>query len=175
MTDPVNLPVPSRMDMMPLDSIDLAILAILQENGRITNARLAIEVGLSESACFNRVRRLEQSRVILGYQAALAQKAFGTFIEVLADVILESHKHQALSHFEQIVKSIPEIVECIATTGQVDYRLKIIAFDMDDYVRVMNLVSDRHGGLSQFVSTVVMKNVKLNRPLIRGGGVASMD
>ncbi|HEY8604098.1 Lrp/AsnC family transcriptional regulator [Tsuneonella suprasediminis] len=151
-----------------LDATDMAILSILQDNGRITNSRLALDVDLSESACFNRVRRLEQAKVIEGYRAVISQRALGSFITVLADVTLESHKHHEHSRFERIVMEIPEIVECTATSGQFDYRLKVVAVDMDDYMRLMDDLSERHDRIGQFFSNVVMKTVKHRPNFIRG-------
>lgn len=150
----------SRDASLQLDAVDLSILRILEQNGRVTNARLAIDVGLSESACFNRVRRLEHAKVIEGYRATIAQRAFGSHIIVLVDVTLESHKHHEHSRFEQMVVGIPEIVECAATSGQFDYRLKVVATDMDDYMRIMDGLTEAHGRIGQFFSNVVMKTVK---------------
>lgn len=149
----------TRETSLQLDAVDLSILRILEQNGRVTNARLAIDVGLSESACFNRVRRLEQAKVIEGYRATIAQRAFGSHITVLVDVTLESHMHHEHSRFEQMVVGIPEIVECAATSGQFDYRLKVVATDMDD-MRIMDGLTEVHGRIGQFFSNVVMKTVK---------------
>jgi Lrp/AsnC family transcriptional regulator, regulator of ectoine-degradation genes len=143
-----------------IDCTDLQILSLLQGNGRLTNSRLALEVGLSESACFNRVRRLEQNRVIEGYHAVISQSAFGGFITVLVDVILESHKYQSHARFEQLVRSIPQIVECIAMTGSRDYLLRMVARDMEEYAAIMERLTEQHGQIAQFFSNVMMKPVK---------------
>lgn len=143
-----------------IDCIDLQILNRLQLKGRLTNSRLALEVGLSESACFNRVRRLEQSRVIEGYRAVISQSAFGGFITVLVDVVLESHKYQSHARFEQLVRSVAQIVECIAMTGSRDYLLRIVARDMEEYSTIMERLAEQHGQIAQFFSNVMMKPVK---------------
>ncbi len=159
----------SRDGSIQLDAVDLEILEILQDNGRITNARLAIDVGLSESACFNRVKRLEQAKIIQGYRATISQSAFGSYITVLVDITLESHKQQEHARFERMVIAVPQIIECSATSGQFDYRLKVVASDMEEYMRVMDELTERHGRIGQFFSNVIMKLVKQKSTFIRSG------
>src|SRR5688572_18905602 len=86
-----------------LDSFDLKILDALQKNARIANSKLALEVGLSESACFNRVKKLEKDRVISGYTMVLNKAAISSYIIVYAHVNLESHKYASCSKFEQLI------------------------------------------------------------------------
>ncbi|MET0338205.1 MAG: Lrp/AsnC family transcriptional regulator [Caulobacter sp.] len=145
---------------MQLDSFDLKILDILQRDGRITNARLALDVGLSESACFNRVRRLEQQKILQRYGAQIDRRALGSFVTVLVSVILESHKQHELTRFEQVVSGLPEVVECNYVAGQFDYLLKVIARDMTDYMRVMDELMEAFGKVNQYSSYIVMRKTK---------------
>ncbi|RKK02077.1 winged helix-turn-helix transcriptional regulator [Pseudoroseomonas wenyumeiae] len=107
-----------------MDSTDYRILRALARNGRLTNAELAEEVGLSPSPCWTRVRRLEQSGVIKGYAALLDQAELGLPDTVFVEVMMEKHDEAALAHFEQAVNSTPEILECHLTTGDYDYLIK---------------------------------------------------
>lgn len=145
---------------MQIDSFDLKILDILQKDGRITNARLALDVGLSESACFNRVKRLEQQKVLQRYGAFIDQKAIGSFVTVVVCVTLESHKQHECARFEQIVAGTPEVTECLFVAGQFDYMLKVIARDMTDYLATMDGLMESFGKLSQFSSYIVMRKAK---------------
>lgn len=145
---------------MQLDSFDIKILDILQRDGRITNARLALDVGLSESACFNRVRRLEQQKILQRYSAHIDRKALGSTVTVLVSVVLDSHKQHELTRFEQVVSAMPEVVECNYVAGQFDYLLKVVARDMNDYLRVMDDLMEAFGKLNQFSSYIVMRKTK---------------
>lgn len=145
---------------MQIDSFDLKILDVLQKDGRITNARLALDVGLSESACFNRVKRLEQQKVLQRYCAQFDQKALGSFVTVVACVTLESHKQHEAMRFEQLVAAIPEVTECLFVAGQFDYMLKVIARDMTDYLSIMEGLMEAFGKMSQFSSYIVMRKAK---------------
>lgn len=107
-----------------MDSTDHRILRALARNGRLTNAELAEEVGLSPSPCWTRVRRLEQSGVIKGYVALLDQAELGLPDTVFVEVMMDKHDEAALARFEQAVNSTPEILECHLTTGDYDYLIK---------------------------------------------------
>ena len=93
-------------------------------------------MGLSESACFNRVRRLEQRKILQRYSAHIDQRALGSTVTVLVSVILDSHKQHELTRFEQVVGAMPEVVECNYVAGQFDYLLKVVAKDTDDFARI---------------------------------------
>lgn len=150
----------SGVAAIAVDSFDLKIIDVLQGQGRITNARLAIEVGLSESACFNRVKRLEQDRVIQSYRCIVNPKHFRPSITVFVEVVLESHRSQEQGSFERLCIRTPEIVECNAITGNSDFVLKVLARDMDHYNRIMEGIVEAHGRVRQFFSQIVMRPVK---------------
>lgn len=149
-----------RREKISLDSFDRKILDTLQQQGRISNAKLALEVGLSESACFNRVRRLEQQNVITGYRALIDQPTIASFVEVYVQINIETAKLASYSRFEQIISRVPEITQCHQVTGGYDYLLAIVARDMDDYMRIIEWVLETHGGIQQYSSLVVKKSTK---------------
>src|ERR1700761_8750098 len=93
----------------PLDGIDRQILAELQADGRMTNVELSQRVKISAPPCLRRVRRLEESGVIRGYHADTDPQALGWEIVFFAIVGLESQKETALSAFEQLVATWPEV------------------------------------------------------------------
>jgi len=107
-----------------MDAIDRRILRALARNGRLTNAELAEEVGLSPSPCWTRVRRLEQSGVIRGYAALLDQAALGLPDTVFIEVMMDRHEEESLRRFEDAVQAIPEVLECHLVTGEYDYVIK---------------------------------------------------
>jgi Lrp/AsnC family transcriptional regulator of ectoine degradation len=149
------MPAPLR-----LDRTDLRILDLLQKQGRIPNARLASEVGLSESACFQRLKRLEQRGVVTGYQALIDARLLGPSITVMVGVELESGKPADYRKFETLVARIHEIVDCSLVTGQYDYVLKVHARDLETYTQIMEGIVRDHGRVNQYYSHVVMRHIK---------------
>lgn len=79
---------------------------------------------------------------------------------MLVSVILDSHKQHELTRFEQVVGAMPEVVECNYVAGQFDYLLKVVARDMNDYLRVMDDLMEAFGKLNQFSSYIVMRKTK---------------
>src|SRR6185312_4272130 len=106
---------------MELDRYDRAILRLLQQDARITNARLASEVSLSESACLRRVRALEESGLIEGYTALINQQTAGYPVNVFVSITLDRQSQSGLTAFETAVRRIPEVMECYLMTGEHDY------------------------------------------------------
>lgn len=151
-----------------LDAFDVRILAALQRNGRITKIKLAEEIGLSPSPCWERMRRLEQDGLIRGYHAEIELDRMLHTATILVEVTLRSHKARDFESFEHAVADVPEIVECYATGGGIDYLLKVVALDIDHYQRVIDglLLSDV--GIDRYFTYIVTKQVKASSgaPLI---------
>ena len=116
-----------------LDSVDLEILAALQDDGRITNVDLAAKVGLTAPPCLRRVRSLEQAGVIQGYHAKLEPAALGYAITVFALVSLKSQAEHELRAFEEHVATLPQVRECHMLNGEIDFILKIVAADLQSF------------------------------------------
>jgi Lrp/AsnC family leucine-responsive transcriptional regulator len=120
-----------------MDAIDKKILRALSRQGRLTNAELAEEVGLSASPCWTRVKRLEQAGVIKGYAALLDQGALGLPDTVFIEVMMERHDEAQLQRFEEAVKSMPEVLECHLVTGEYDYVIKAAVGGTQGYERLL--------------------------------------
>ena len=115
------------------DEVDLHILRLLQKNGRITNAELARRVGLSPPSVLQRVRKLEDHKLITGYTAILNHEAMGFSLIVMAMVSLSLHQEQPIERFRRAVKKMPEVLECLHVSGDFDFLLKIYVPDMAAY------------------------------------------
>lgn len=133
------------MPHMELDAIDHSILNKLQMNGRLSNVQLAIEVGLSESACLRRVKMLEESGIIDRYVMLINQSAIGKPGNVFVRVSLDGQQREKLTAFEAEVIKVPEVMECYLMSGDFDYLLRVITRDNDDYVRVHNKLTSLPG------------------------------
>ena len=118
---------------MSLDRIDRQILALLQEDGRMTNVDLAERVGLTAPPCLRRVRALEEMGAIRGYHADLDAARLGYPITVFAMVSLRSQAEHDLSAFEAHMATIPEVRECHMLNGEIDFILKIVAPDLNRF------------------------------------------
>ena len=118
---------------MKLDRVEVDLLRVLQSEGRISNVDLAERVGLSESPCFRRVRRMEESGVVKGYCAQLDQRKLG--LQVTAFVLVSLDKQDDLKQrdFLARVEAEEHIVECHAMSGSYDYLLKVLARSMDHF------------------------------------------
>jgi len=148
----------------PLDGIDRAILTELQRDGRLSNVQLSELVGLSESACLRRVRMLEQSGIIDRYVMLVDQGAIGKPGNVFVRVTLDGQQREKLASFEETIGSVPEAMECYLMSGDVDYLLRVIVKDTDDYLRLHNKLTGLPGVLrvqSSFALRTVLSKTSL--------------
>ena len=120
-----------------LDKIDRQLLRTLQADGRATYDQLAEQVSLSPSTVLRRVKRLEESGVIDRYVALVKPESVGlgltAYINVRLEKNTESHKRNPMDLFRASVQSWPEVVECAALTGEMDYLLRLLVRDMAHY------------------------------------------
>ena len=116
-----------------LDKIDKKILQNLQENGRMSNVELAKDVGISAPPCLRRVRALEKSGHIKSYHARIDPGVLGYGVTVFANVKLASQAEKDLEAFETKVQEWKVVRECHMLAGDVDFLLKIVAKDWDEY------------------------------------------
>lgn len=143
-----------------LDAIDLKILATLQKQGRITKLALAEQVSLSPTPCWERLKRLEKAGFIKGYRAEIDLAKLGGTTTVLVEVTLKQHRFEDFETFERAVRKVPEIVECLATGGGIDYLLKIVTSDIDAYQRLMDELLTAGIGIDRYFTYVVTRQVK---------------
>ena len=116
-----------------LDKIDRKILKDLQRDGRITNVELAKNAGISAPPCLRRVRALEESGYIKSYHAKIDPTMMGYSVTIFAMVKLTSHAEKDLIEFENRIRQLPMVRECHMLAGEVDFMLRIVAKDWDNY------------------------------------------
>jgi Lrp/AsnC family leucine-responsive transcriptional regulator len=116
-----------------VDDVDRAIIAALEQDGRISNADLAEQVGLSPSPCLRRVRRLEETGVIRGYRAVIDPAVVGRGLRVIAGVRLVRHARADVIAFERAVTQLTEVVQTHHVTGNFDYLLQVEVADLPAY------------------------------------------
>ena len=128
-----------------LDRSDKALLVALQGNARLTVAQLAESVALTTSPCWRRVKMLEDSGVITGYQAILSPKALGYGVTAFVSIMMASHSQEVARSFEQRLLDIPEIVACHNISGRYDFLLEVVARDLESFGEFAREVLDEHG------------------------------
>ena len=143
-----------------LDDLDRRIIAELQLDGRLTNQLLAEKVGMSASACWRRVRGLEQEGVIQRYAALIDRDKAGFAMSAIIHVSLERHDTKFVEEFVSRVRARPEVLECFATTGDADYHLRVVARDMHAYNSFLDDFMFRLAGIRNVRSNVILKEIK---------------
>jgi Lrp/AsnC family leucine-responsive transcriptional regulator len=148
----------------PLDAIDRRILRALQLDGRITYDELASQAGLSSSAVLRRVKRLEESGVIAGYVALVRAEKVGLSLTAYLNVRLEkhteTHKRNPMDLFRAAVQTWPEVVECAALTGEMDFLLRVVVEDMAHYSRFIMETLLKHPSVQDCKTSFVLDRVK---------------
>ncbi len=145
---------------MRLDERDMKILSVLQAEGRITKTDLAARVNLSPTPCWQRLKRLEDAGVIEGYGARISLAALGPLSIIFMEAEISSHRVEDFSRFEMALQEIPEIVECWAVGGGIDYLMKFICKDVGAYQRLVDEILQADIGLKRYFTYIVTKPVK---------------
>src|ERR1700742_825217 len=146
--------------MEKLDKIDLAMLSALQSDGRMWNARLAETVGLSETPCARRLKRLENDGYIDQYRAVLSRSALGYGVVAFVYVRFAVHDRAVATRFEREVQAIARILSCHNVSGSADYVLQVVARDLDDYGAFMRDVLRGLPGVTSVESALSLREVK---------------
>ena len=147
-----------------LDKIDRQLLRTLQADGRATYDQLAEQVSLSPSTVLRRVKRLEESGVIDRYVALVKPESVGlgltAYINVRLEKNTESHKRNPMDLFRASVQSWPEVVECAALTGEMDYLLRLLVRDMAHYSSFIMDTLLKHPSVQDCKSSFALDRVK---------------
>jgi len=148
-----------------LERKDRVILRELQRDSRLTMQQLADKVGMSSSACWRRVRSLEDAGVIDRYAAILDTKKAGFTLTSMTLVTLARHENKHVENFIKEVMRQPEVLECFATSGEADFHLRVVVEDMDAYNSFLDDFVFRLPGVSQVRSDIVLKEIKVDTAL----------
>ena len=143
-----------------MDKIDSQILSILQKDATISVKEISAKIGLSYTAIYERIRQLEESKVILYRACILDPKKIGLNFFVYCNVVLKQLSKKTLLDFEKAVSKMPEVMEVISLSGNYDYMLKVVTEDMESYnYFVMNKLSNIPN-IGRFHSSIVMAMTK---------------
>jgi DNA-binding Lrp family transcriptional regulator len=148
-----------------MDAIDRKMLALLQQDGRLTVTELANRVGLSVSPCHRRLRELERSGAISSYRAVVNPDVVGLRFQALVFVTMRQEDRDTLLSFEDAVAGVSNVVQAQRLFGDPDYLLRILTEDLAAYQRLEDDVLAALPGVQRLNSTLVMKQVVSDRPL----------
>ena len=151
-----------------LDRIDLRILNVLQQDGRLSNLKLAEAVALSPTAVLARVQRLTRDGYILGYEARLNPMKLGAGMLVFVEVLLDRTTPNVFEAFKAAVQVHPSIMECHMVAGGFDYLLKTRMADMQAYRDFAGTVLWQLPGVRETRTYAVMEEVKSTNRLALG-------
>lgn len=145
---------------MHLDGTDRKILNILQSNGRIRNSKLASEIGISPPAMLERVKRLEASGVITGFNAQVDREMVGYGLLAIIIVSVSLHQISSLQAVKDQLSGLDLVLECYQLTGDVDFMLKVAVKDMPTYTSFVNNHLSGIPGVANVKTSFVLETIK---------------
>lgn len=143
-----------------LDSFERQILEIIQEDASLSNSEIAERVGLSSSPCWRRISRLETEGYIKRRVAIVDRKKLGLNAHIFAQVKLNAHGRANLEEFAQAIQSYPEVLDCYVLMGPVDFLLRIVASDIENYERFFFNKISQLPGVREVNSTIALSEIK---------------
>lgn len=148
-----------------IDKIDAKIIQILQQNSKITNLELSKRVGLSPAPTLERVKKLENSKIIESYHANVNAKALGLQVKTFVLVSLAWQKENALENFLKKIETIREITECYIITGDADFLLKVVCKDLPSYEQLLFKTLSQIEQIERLKTLMTLSTVKDNKVL----------
>jgi DNA-binding Lrp family transcriptional regulator len=148
-----------------IDETDREILQLLQANGRISNAQIARQVGLSAPATHARVKRLEDAGVIRQYATLLDRETIGFDMVCFISVSLQLHQFDAIERFKELVQDMPEVLECHHITGEFDYLLKAVFRNRDELQEFVVNKLTPIPGMARINTSLVLIEIKATQQL----------
>lgn len=145
---------------VPLDPYSLALLDELMRDSRQTVQQLGDAVGLSASPSWKRIKEMESAGVIRGYTAVVDPEAVGLNLRVVVEANLAQHTEDKVRQFEKAIAAVPEIVQCLSTTGESDYVMTVLVADIKRFERFLHDTLLRLPGITHVRSRIVLRELK---------------
>jgi len=148
-----------------LDQADRMILELLQADGRLSNVEVARRVNLSPPATHARIKRLEEEGYLQRYTAIVNREKAGFDLLCFISVALQLHQMQQVQRFREIVREMPEVLECYHVTGEYDYLLKVALRNRKDLERFVVDHLTPMPGVARIHTSLVLTEVKTTTAL----------
>jgi Lrp/AsnC family leucine-responsive transcriptional regulator len=158
----------SSRDRKPLDTVDLRVLALLQDDARMTSADLARKVELSAPGVQKRLRKLEESGVIQRYAAIVKREGVGLDLLCFVQVSLAHHEPRTVEGFRDAVRAMPEVLECHYLTGEFDYLMKVVVANHKHLEQFLFEKLNRARGVDKIRTSIVLNEIKQSTSLPLG-------
>jgi DNA-binding Lrp family transcriptional regulator len=146
--------------MKTFDTIDKKILRLLQKDARLTIKELSDKIGLSITPTYERMKKIEKTKIIKGYVALLDQQVIGKTCSAFCTITLRLHSAPLLKQFEVSLKSFPEVMECYHVAGTYDYMIKVVVDNMGDYKNFLVNKLASVENISNVNSSFIMTEIK---------------
>jgi len=130
----------STRDRFSLDKLDIKILSALGRDGRMTKLQLSEEVYLSATPCWERMKKLEKSGVIKGYHARFDIRSLTGVSYSRVEITMQHFSISNATIFEKFIKTVPEVIECESVLGNVDFILKILSRNIEEYLQIIERI-----------------------------------
>ena len=145
-----------------MDSFDVKILNIIQQDNRLSTEKIADQVGLSSSAVQRRLKRLREDKVIEAEVAIVSPEAVGRSLTAIVGVIIDKDRplSQALSEFKKLMLDAPEVMQCYDVMGEFDFIVLISAKDMPEYEALSRKLFMENPNIRRYKSSLVVRRVK---------------
>lgn len=160
---------------MALDEIDKAMLGVLQVQGDISNVELAKRVNLSQPATHARRRRLEEQGYIRGYVAIVDREKAGFDLLCFIHITMQMNQYDQIQKYMDMIKVMPEVLECHHITGEYDYLLKAVVRNRHELERFVNGKLTSLPGIARIHTSLVFTEVKATTALPLDDGQATID
>jgi Lrp/AsnC family leucine-responsive transcriptional regulator len=157
--------MPTRTEIVALDTVDRRMLDVLQREGRISNAALAERLHLSPSPCLRRMRALERSGVIAGYRAVLDRPRLGLGLTVFVELKVDGHCQEYAAQISEALNATPEVVAAHVVSGSSDFLLEVVVPDLPAYERLLFDTLLRLPNVGDISSNFALRTVKQPGPL----------
>ncbi|WP_259782056.1 Lrp/AsnC family transcriptional regulator [Aestuariispira ectoiniformans] len=152
------------MRKIALDAADIRILSAVQQNGQLSKTRLSELVNLSATPCWARFNRLKNAGLIRGYHGEIALNKITDFVTVIVTVSLKEHRKSDFDRFENHIRQLDQIVECIATGGGMDYVLKVVSPNLSVFQDVMDDLLAEEFQIARYMTYIVTREIKSAQP-----------
>lgn len=148
-----------------LDQTDLQLMRHLQEDGRLSNAKLAQRVALSETPCWHRLRKLESEGYIQGYQAMLDRRKLGLGELAFISLNFSPHTAEAFAALEKLVEANDQVLTCHRVTGEADFVMMVVAEDLDSVRDFIDKVLRTLPNVATVRTSLSLREVKFSSKL----------
>ena len=152
------------MSKADLDAIDIRILSAVQRHGPLSKTRLSEMVNLSPTPCWARLQRLKAAGLIRGYRADIALDRIAEVTQVVVTVSLTHHRKSDFERFEDHIRRIGAITDCVATGGGMDYVLRVATPGMAEFQALMESLLSAGLGIERYMTYIVTRQVKSAPP-----------